>query len=89
LVKCAHESAGKRLGSGGKKIGNAHLKWAFSEATVLLMRQLPDAKQYVEKLTKKHGKGKALSILAARLGRTIYLMLKRKEPFDAKRFLNN
>jgi transposase len=25
LVRCAHESAGKKLGSGGKKIGNAHL----------------------------------------------------------------
>ena len=58
LVRCAHESAGKRLGSGGKKIGNAHLKWAFSEATVLLIRQLPEAKQHVEKLAKKHGKGK-------------------------------
>ena len=80
LVRCADESAGKRLGSGGKKIGNAHLKWAFSEATVLLMRQLPEAKQYVERLSKKHGKGKAISILSARLGRTVYLILKRKEP---------
>ena len=32
LVKCPHESSGKRCGSGGRKIGNAHLKWAFSEA---------------------------------------------------------
>jgi transposase len=87
LVKCAHESAGKRLGTGGKKIGNAHLKWAFSEATVLLMRQLPAAKEYVDALAHKHGKGKALSILSARLGRTIYLMLKRKQPFEAERFL--
>jgi len=89
LVKCAHESAGKRLGAGGKKIGNAHLKWAFSEATVLLMRQLPAAKQYVDTLAKQHGKGKALSILSARLGRTVYLMLKRKQPFDAERFLRS
>jgi hypothetical protein len=51
------------------------------------MRQLPAAKQYVEALAKKHGKGKALSILSARLGRTVYLMLKRKQPFDAQRFL--
>jgi transposase len=87
LVKCAHESAGKRLGTGGKKIGNAHLKWAFSEATVLLMRQLPAAKEYVQQLAKKHGKGKALSILSARLGRTVYLILKRREPFEAERFL--
>ena len=48
---------------------------------------LPEAKQYVERLAKKHGKGKALSILSSRLGRTVYLMLKRKEPFEASRFL--
>jgi len=89
LVKCMHESAGKRLGSGGKKIGNAHLKWAFSEATLLLMRQLPEAKQYVEQLAKKHGKGKAISILSARVGRAVYLILKRKQPFEAQRFINN
>ncbi|MBI4521015.1 MAG: IS110 family transposase, partial [Gemmatimonadetes bacterium] len=31
LVKPQHHSAGKRVGSGGAKIGNAYLKWAFSE----------------------------------------------------------
>jgi transposase len=34
LVTCAQESAGKRCGSAGTKIGNAQLKWAFSEAAV-------------------------------------------------------
>ena len=29
----------------------------------------------------------ALSILAARLGKTVYVMLKRREPFDQARFL--
>ena len=38
LVKCTKESAGKRYGTSGTKIGNAHLKWAFSEAAVLLLR---------------------------------------------------
>jgi transposase len=38
LVKCAKESAGKRLGTSGKKIGNAHRKWAFSEAAALFLR---------------------------------------------------
>src|SRR4029077_5054555 len=38
LVRCAHESAGKKLGTGGAKIGNAHLKWAFSEAAALFLR---------------------------------------------------
>ena len=34
LVTCARESAGKRSGTSGATIGNAHLTWAFSEAAV-------------------------------------------------------
>jgi len=41
LVKCAHESAGKRSGTGGAKIGNAHLRWSFAEAILLLLREEP------------------------------------------------
>ena len=37
LVKSAKESGGKRMGTSGKKIGNVHLKWAFSEAAVLFL----------------------------------------------------
>lgn len=72
------ESAGKIHGHNGKKIGNAHLKWAFSVAAVLFLRKNPDGQRLVERLAKKHGKGKALSILAARLGRAVYVMLKRR-----------
>ena len=79
LVRCPHESAGKRTGSGGKKIGNPHLKWAFSEATILLLRQLPAAKEHVATLTNKHNKAQALAMLSTRLGRTVYLMISRKE----------
>jgi len=87
LVKCSHESAGKKTAGHGNKIGNAHLKWAFSEAALLMLRERPAAKSFVAKLEKKHGKAKAISILAARLGRTVYWMLKRKESFDEARFL--
>lgn len=86
LVKCAKESGGKRYGSSGKKIGNAHLKWAFSEAAALFLRGNPRGQQYLKLLTRKHGKGKAMGILAARLGRTVYFMLRRGEPFDRERF---
>ena len=50
LVKCPHESAGKRSGSSNNKIGNAHLKWAFSEAAVLFLRDHKPAKDYHHKL---------------------------------------
>jgi transposase len=87
LIKCKAESGGKTYGTSGSKIGNAHLKWAFSEAAVIFLRDNPPAKKYLEKLTKRHNKGKALSILAHKLGRAVYFILKRKEPFNAERFL--
>jgi len=47
LVKCAKESAGKRYGTAGTKIGNAYLKWAFSEAAVLCLRNHPAGQKYL------------------------------------------
>jgi transposase len=88
LVKPAKESAGKVYGHSGKKIGNAHLKWAYSEAAVLFLRKNPEALRYKRRLEKKHGKAKALSILAHKLGRATYYILKRKEVFHLDTFLN-
>src|SRR5499433_3249864 len=87
LVKCAKESAGKHLGTSGKKIGNAHLKGAFSEAAVLFLRNNPQGQKYLARLEKKHDKGKGLSILAHKLARAVYYMLKRKVAFDKELFL--
>ncbi len=69
------------------KIGNVHLKWAFSEASVLFLRHNPPAQRYLDQLASKHGKAKALSILAHKLGRAVYYMLQRQEAFDMKTFL--
>ncbi|MDP1624670.1 MAG: IS110 family transposase [bacterium] len=87
LVKSAKESAGKRYGSSGAKIGNAHLKWAFSEAAVLMLRESEEVKKFKARLVKKHGKAKALTILAHKIGRAVYYMLKRKEVFNLETFL--
>ena len=87
LIKSIKESNGKKYGSSGKKIGNAHLKWAFSEAAVLFLKGNEPAKKYLERLSRKHGKAKALSILAHKLGRAVYFMLKNKEAFNQKQFL--
>jgi transposase len=88
LVKCAKESAGKRYGTSGTKIGTAHLKWAFSEAAVLFLRDNPAGQQYRTRLEKKHGKGKALTVLAHKLARAVYFMLKRPTAFEMDKFLN-
>jgi len=86
LVKCAKESAGKRHGTGGSKIGNMHLRWAFSEAAALFLRGNPQGQKYVARLERKHGKGKAMTILAHKLGRAVYFMMRRREGFDRERF---
>jgi transposase len=88
LVKCAKESAGKRYGTSGAKIGNAYLKWAFSEAAVLFLRNNPAGQKLLTRLAKKHGKGKALTVLAHKLARAIYYMLKQGTAFDLDKFLH-
>jgi transposase len=88
LVRCAHESGGKKLGAGGKKLGNPHLRWAFAEAACLFLRQSERAKKWLARPEKKRGKGKALGILAAKLGRAVYHLLAKKVAFDAQRFGN-
>jgi len=87
LVKCAKESNGKRLGTSGKKIGNVHLRWAFAEAAVLFIRQSQPGKEYFAQLEHKHGKAKALTVLAHKLGRAVYYMLTREHAFDLNRFV--
>jgi transposase len=88
LVRCVHESAGKKLGTGGKKIGNAHLRWAFAEAACLFLRSSERAKKWKQKQAAQRGEGKALAILAAKLGRAVYHMLRKREAFDETRFWN-
>jgi transposase len=87
LVKCSRESGGKHYGEGGKKIGNPYLKWAFSEAAVHAPRYCEPIAAYLSKLQRKHGKGKARSLLAHRLGRAVYYMLEHNQVFDLAKFL--
>jgi transposase len=87
LVTCAKESAGKRDGTAGTKIGNADLTWAFSEAAVLFLRDHPAGQKYLTRLAKKHGQGKALTLLAQQLGRAVYDRFKRQQAFAMDKFL--
>ena len=89
LVKPARESAGKKQGSKNAKIGNVHLKWAFSEAACLFLRANSPAKELHQRLVSKYGKSKALSIIAQKLGRTVYSILKHRQPFDPEKFFHS
>ena len=87
LIKCTKESAGQKLGTGGAKMGSVHLKRAFSEAAVTFLRHNPEGQKLVARLEKQHGKGKALSILAHKIGRAVYYMRLRGTMFSMDKFL--
>lgn len=86
LVTPKQTSDGKVTGHSGAKIGNVHLKWAFSEAVLWMLRYSDDAKAFLKRKEKKYGKARAMTMLARKIARAVYQMLKRKEPFDAVKF---
>jgi transposase len=71
LGKCSKESAGKRVGTSGKKIGNAPRTWAFAEAAPLCLRHTPTGQKRRTRWEKKHGTGKALTSLPHKLARAL------------------
>ena len=81
------QSGGRTLGTSGAKIGNVHLKWAFSEAAVFFCGNTKEGKTLLAGIAKKHGKGKACSILAHKSGRAVYDMLSRGTVFSMEKFL--
>lgn len=82
LVKGTVASAGKVKGLRGAKLGNPYLRWAFGEAAVLGKRHHEDLDAYSRHLEKKHGKFKGNSILASKLARATYYMLKNGTTFN-------
>jgi len=82
LVTCARASAGKRSGTSGATIGNAHLTWACSEAAVLCLRDNPAGQPLLTRLEKKPSTGNALTILAHKWARAVYYRRKRQTAFD-------
>jgi transposase len=86
LVKGAVASAGKIQGSRGAKMGNGYLKWAFKECILVAKRSHPEIKAMAQRLEKKHNRQTANAILAHRLGRAIFYMLKHGLAFSMELF---
>jgi transposase len=89
LCGAVQTSDNKRTGVGNRKAGNAWLKWAFSEAAVLSAQKDERIGRYLDRLSSRLGKPKALSALAHKLGRAFYHMLHTKEVFDVDRFVRH
>jgi len=54
--------------------------------TCLFLKGNPPAKELHQRLVSKYGKAKALSVIAQKLGRTVYSILKHnRQPFDPEK----
>jgi transposase len=89
LVKGTVASAGKIKGLRGAKLGNPYLRWAFGEAAVIAKRDHSVIGPLAQRLeTKMNGnKFKANTVLAIKIARAVYFMLKNKTVFDPDRLV--
>ncbi len=87
LVKGTVASAGKIKGLRGAKLGNPYLRWAFGEAAVIAKRDHYRLKPLALLLeTRLNGnKFKTNTVLAIKLARAAYFMLKNHTVFDPER----
>lgn len=89
LVKGTVASAGKIKGLRGAKLGNPYLRWAFGEAAVIAKRDHAIIGPLSQRLEAKMNgnKFKANTVLAIKLARSVYFMLKNKTVFDPERLV--
>ena len=89
LVKGTVASAGKIKGLRGAKLGNPYLRWAFGEAAIIAKRDHAVLGPLAQRLEARMGgnKFKANTVLAIKLARAVYFMLKNKTVFDPDRLV--
>jgi transposase len=89
LVKGTVASAGKIKGLRGAKLGNPYLRWAFGEAAVIAKRDHFRIRPLAQRLEALMGgnKFKANTVVAIKLARAVYFMLKNQTVFDPERLV--
>jgi transposase len=89
LVKGTVASAGKIKGLRGAKLGNPYLRWAFGQAAVIAKRDHTRIGPLAQRLQERMGanKLKANTVVAIKLARAVYFMLKNKSVFDPERLV--
>jgi transposase len=89
LVKGTVASAGKIKGLRGAKLGNPYLRWAFGEAAVIAKRDHQVIGPLAQRLEAQMGgnKFKANTVVAIKLARAVFFMLKNKTVFDPERLV--
>jgi len=89
LVKGTVASAGKIKGLRGARLGNPYLRWAFGEAAIIAKRDHAIIGPLSQSLEARMGgnKFKANTVVAIKLARAVYFMLKNKTVFDSDRLV--
>ncbi len=89
LVQGTVASAGKIKGLRGAKLGNAYLRWVFGEAAVIAKRDHEVIGPLAQRLEARLGgnKFKANTVLAIKLARAVYFMLRDGTVFDPERLV--
>jgi len=89
LVKGTVASAGKIKGLRGAKLGNPYLRWAFGETAVIAKRDHAIIGPLAQRLEARMNgnKFKANTVLAIKIARAVYFMLKNKTVFDPERLI--
>jgi transposase len=89
LVKGTVASAGKIKGLRGAKLGNPYLRWAFGEAAVIAKRDHATIGPLAQRLEDQMNgnKFKANTVVAIKLARAVYFMLRNKTVFDPERLV--
>jgi transposase len=89
LVKGTVASAGKLKGLRGAKLGNPYLRWALGEAAVIAKRDPLVIGPLAQRLEAKMNgnKFKANTVLAIKLARAVYYMLRTGTGFDPDRLV--
>ena len=86
LAPTAKLSNGKSKGNSNAKNGNAYLSWAMTELANLAVRFNPEVKRFYDRtFNRTRLRVIAIRIVAAKLARAIYMMLKHGEAFDVSR----
>ena len=71
VVKGRKDSAGKRVGTSGTNLGNAHRQWACSEAAAVCLRHHPHGQKRLARVETTQGHGTALTRLAPQRARAV------------------
>jgi len=89
LVKGTVASAGQIKGLRGAKLGSPYLRWAFGEAAVIAKRDPAVLGPLAQRLEARMNgnKFKANTVLAIKLARAVYFMLRNHTVFDPDRLV--